>query len=549
MPTEAVGARGSAFAGTWALVRLALRRDRVVMPAWVAGIAGLLVVSVASVVGLYDSEAARAQYAAVAAASPVARAFDGPMAGTSLGAITMTETFGILAILASVMSIQAVVRHTRREEETGRRELIGSAVVGRHAPLTAGLAVAFSANLLLGVGAAVTLRAHALPLQGSVIAAVALAAVGCVFAAVTAVTAQASETARGATGLAAGVLGLAFLLRAVGDAAGEVAASGVDVVSAWPSWLSPIGWGQQVRPFDADHWWLLGLHLALAGVLVATAFFMAARRDLGAGLMAVRPGAPSASRWLRSPFALAVRLQRGAGAAWAVGLIVLAAVFGAIGEEADTLLQTSDELAAALAALGPDGSLVDAYFAFMAAFVAVAAAGFTVQSVLRARGEEQAGRAEPLLVTPVSRSRWLLGHVACAAGGTVAILAVAGASAGLAYGVASGEWDAVGSIVVASSVHVPAALALGGFVVATVAAIPRWAVAVSWVALAGSLVMGQLGALLDLPQWLLNISPFTHVPAVPAADVAVLPLLWLLVAAVSLTVLGLVWFRRRDVPL
>ena len=41
------------------------------------------------------------------------------------------------------------------------------------------------------------------------------------------------------------------------------AAKDVAVVSAWPSWLSPIGWGQQVRAFYLDRWWIAGLFVAL----------------------------------------------------------------------------------------------------------------------------------------------------------------------------------------------------------------------------------------------------------------------------------------------
>jgi ABC-2 type transport system permease protein len=34
---------------------------------------------------------------------------------------------------------------------------------------------------------------------------------------------------------------------------GSLDASGLWVVSACPVWLSPIGWGQQMRPFGGDH--------------------------------------------------------------------------------------------------------------------------------------------------------------------------------------------------------------------------------------------------------------------------------------------------------
>ena len=59
----------------------------------------------------------------------------------------------------------------------------------------------------------------------------------------------------------------------------------------------------------------------------------------------------------------------------------------------------------------------------------------------------------------------------------------------------------------------------------------------------------ELGALLELPQWLLDVSPFTHVPAVPAEPFAAAPLLWLGAAALALGALGFAAFRRRDLAI
>jgi ABC-2 type transport system permease protein len=36
--------------------------------------------------------------------------------------------------------------------------------------------------------------------------------------------------------------------------AGHTDPTGLRVESAWPAWLLPIGWGQQMRPFGGDHW-------------------------------------------------------------------------------------------------------------------------------------------------------------------------------------------------------------------------------------------------------------------------------------------------------
>jgi ABC-2 type transport system permease protein len=52
---------------------------------------------------------------------------------------------------------------------------------------------------------------------------------------------------------------------------------------------------------------------------------------------------------------------------------------------------------------------------------------------------------------------------------------------------------------------------------------------------------------LDLPQAVLNLSPFQHVPKVPSVDVTLAPMLWLALVAVGLTTAGVVRFTRRDI--
>ncbi len=538
---------GSQLTATARLLRLAARRDRILLPVWVLSLGVVLLASVASIVGLYGTETERVQYAVAVAPSVVARAFEGPIFGTSLGAILMTETFGMLAVLVAIMSLQAVVRHTRLEEETGRAELVGSAVVGRHAPLTAAMLLTFAANLVVGALAVLILLAYDLPVAGSLLAGLLLMSVGWSFAGVAAITAQVSASARGANGLAGAVVGVAYFLRAVGDGLGEVAASRVEVISAWPSWLSPIGWGQQGRAFAGERWWVLALFAALVVVTVAVAFAMTRHRDSGVGMRPVRAGPASASAALRSPLGLAWRLQHGSVLWWSVGLAIAAAVFGAIGEEVDAFLETSDELAELFAQLGGSEVLVDLFIVFLMGLLAVAVGAFAVQGVLRLRSEELTGRVEPLLSTAVARTRWMASHLTVVALGSIGMLLAVGLAGGTAYGLVTGEWGGrFGDWVLAAMLGVPAVWALAALVVAAVGLLPRWAVAIGWSALGISLVMGQLGALFDLPQWVLNISPFTHVPAFPAEELEWLPPVLLLVVAAGLTTIGLVALRRRD---
>ncbi len=538
----------TALTGTLRLLRLTIRRDRIVLTVWVVAIGLLMIASVASIAGLYPTAAERERAAAFAAGNQLARAFDGPASGTSVGALTMMEAFGVLAVLVGLMSMLTVTRHTRQDEETGRAELLGSAVIGHHARLSAALLLTLGANLVLATTITLVLVGQGLPGEGALAAGAALGGVGLSFTAIAAVTAQVAATQRAANGLAGAMLGLAFLLRAVGDAAGEVAPSGVELVSAWPSWLSPIGWGQQVRPFGGDRWSVLWLFALLVAAMIALAFVLNERRDLDGALLATRPGPPSARGRLRTPWRLAWRLQRSMVIAWTVGIALLAGVLGGIGDGAEELAGLSDELAAAFEQMAVDGTLLDAYIAFVMGIAGIAAAGFTVQSVLRARGEEASERLEPLLATAVSRPRWLAANTLLAVAGATIVLGAAGLAAGVAYGLATG--DHIGGLtafVTAGAVQVPAALLLGGVVLAAFGLMPRVAAGVGWGLLAASFALGQLGELLGLPQGVMNLSPFTHVPAVPAEGFTVTPMLILLAVATALAAVGFLGFRRRDV--
>ena len=59
--------------------------------------------------------------------------------------------------------------------------------------------------------------------------------------------------------------------------------------------------------------------------------------------------------------------------------------------------------------------------------------------------------------------------------------------------------------------------------------------------------MALFGPLLRFPAWLMDISPFTHVPKLPGAAVHPAPFLWLALAAILLTATGLAAFRHRDI--
>jgi ABC-2 type transport system permease protein len=532
---------GTPLANTGALARLAFRRDRIMLPAWVYVITAAIASNSYSLNKLYPTAAARAGLAASGGRNPALVFLYGRLWGDSLGAVSAWRYGVWAAIFAALMSVFLVVRHTRADEEAGRLELVGSAAVGRLAALTAGLLVALAANVVLAVLLVIVLVVLGLPVAGSVAFALVIATCGLAFAAIAALAAQLAAGARSARGIAIGVLGAAYLLRAVGDASGEGGVS-------WLTWLSPLGWTEMLRPYTENRWWVLALPLALTAVATVGAYVLAVLRDHGAGLLPDRPGAAAASAWLRSSFGLAWRLQRGTLYGWAAGFAFTFAASGAAAKGIGSLLGGSTQLRNAFTRLGGQAGITDAYLAAIMSLAGLAAAAYATSAVLRLRAEETGGQAEPLLATATGRIRWGLSHVAVAVVGAAVLLAVAGVAAGLGYGLRTGSaGPEVARLLGAAMAQLPASLAVAGAAVVLFGLLPRASVAGAWTVVGVLVLIALFGQVLRLSQWVLDVSPFTHVPKLPGAAVTAAPLLWLSLAVLALAAAGLAALRRRDI--
>jgi ABC-2 type transport system permease protein len=520
--------------GTGRLLRLALRLDRTRLTVWVVLLAVLPAATAAQYTKLYPTPESIRE-AAGTFSNPSLVALNGPLFRASLGGMTAWKIGATEFILVALMSVFTVIRHSRAEEETGRAELIGATVVGRHAPLTAALLTGGLANLAAALLVALGLIGTGLPSGGSVAAGLAVALAGLTFAAVAAVAAQLTEGARSATGIAVAVLGVAYLLRTVGDT-GPV----------WLTWLSPIGWAMRVRPFAGERWWVLGLAAGLVVVCAVLAYALGGRRDLGAGLLPQRPGREHAAEALRGPFALAWRLHRGLLAGWLVGLALAGLTMGGAAHGLSGGFTGNQQLVDVLSRMGGRKGLVDAFLAAVFGIVGLVAAAYSVQATLRLRAEEASGRLEPLLATRAGRIRWALSHLVFALLGTALLLAVAGAGCGLAYGIQVHDVGGqVPRLLAGALVQTPATWAFVGLGVALFGLAPRLA-PVTWVGLLACVLLFELGALLGLTRWVVDASPFAHVPKLPGSAFTVTPLLWLAGISAVLIVVGLAGFRRRD---
>ncbi len=418
----------TATAGTSELLKLALRRDRIMLPSWVYILTATAVGTAFSTKSLYDTAAARHDFAAGIEKNPANLAMEGHIFDpNSLAEISVWKVIVIGAAMAAVMSLLLVVRHTRADEESGRLELVSAGVLGRSAALVSGLLTALTANLVLLVLVVAGLVAVGMPAAGSAVFGLCWFAAGMMFAAVAAITAQITESSRTANGMALSVLGASFLLRAFGDAAGD---GGARVLT----WLSPLGWTEQVRPFAGDRWWVFALPAAFILICLGVAFALVGRRDVGAGLLPPRLGPADAVASLSGHLALAWRLQRGVLLAWTIAFAIAGGVLGSEVDSVDGLVGNSKGTQDLLRRLGGQVGMVDAFLSTVMGIMALLASAYAVQAVLRLRGEENDQRAETLLATPVSRAGWVSGHAAIALLGSTMLMLVGGLMVGLVHG-------------------------------------------------------------------------------------------------------------------
>ncbi|MEU0336412.1 ABC transporter permease [Streptomyces sp. NPDC006193] len=537
-PPAPAPVRSSPLAGTAVLLRFALRRDRMLLPVLV-GVNALMVLAMPGTLrNLYGTAAERADLVRHLQTNASLRALIGPVFDTSIGALTAWRVGVYAAALAAVTSLLVVVRHTRDEEESGRQELVASGAVGRRAPLTAALLAAAAADAVLAL--LVTAGLAAQGAQGALAFGLGLAGVGMVFATAAAIAVQLTESARLARGLTAAVLAAAFVLRAAGDStadAGGSGAAGAGGGSSPLTWLSPLGWLENVRPFAGERWWVLLLFAAAALAQGAVAYALTGRRDVGMSLLPARPG-PGAGR-LGTAGALAWRLQRGSLLGWSIGFLLAGLVYGGLTDGAADVVRGNDDARRIFERMGGQSGVTDAFLASMAGMLGVIAALYVVASVLRLHGEETSGRAEPVLACPVGRLRWAAGHLAVAFGGSALIMLLAGAGLAVGYG------GKAAPLMAACLVQLPAVWVIGGLTLLLYGVAPRLAPA-AWGVAVAVLLIGWVGPALDAPRIVLDLSPYGHLPKLPGGGTEWGAVPVLLGLAVVLAAGGLAGLRRRD---
>jgi ABC-2 type transport system permease protein len=502
---------------------------------WMLALIAMLIGTAGSIAALYPTPEKLHAYAQAATAGDALVVINGRVEGIdSLGGIIADEFGFFAAFLLPLLGISLVALVTRSEEEAGRLEALLAGRVSRQVPVLAGITLALAAIFVTAIAFVLGLIAVGVPAARSGLYAASLGALAFAFAGLAAFLAQVTLHARGVYTWGLLILGVAYVLRGVGDA-----------TNTWVTWLSPLGWAEKAAAFGDMRWWTLVIPLAVGGLLSAIAVLVAGRRDVGSALVGGGAGPARATEWLRGPLGLATVIHRPAILAWLAGAVILAGTMGSLAQQFIDAVLGNAAMAEVFGLAGAQP--VDGMIALTQLYIAIIAMGYAVQAVGSLRGEETAGRLEMRLSGTLSRLRWLIAHGFVIVTGLVVIVVVSSVvlAAGMAWSI--GTTLNLGRVLAAGVAYLPAELLVGGLALALFGLRPRAFPAV-WAVLAGVTVIAFLGPGLKFPTWLLDLSPTAHVGNPPLGTVDVLSLAVLGAIAAILGVLAASGFQRRGVP-
>ena len=511
---------------------------------WGAVFAVYVVASVEGFISTYPTAASRAGLAQSLGSNAGLQALFGiPRGIDTVAGFTAWRTLAVLVIVGAIWGILTSTRLLRGEEEAGRWELMlagpttrGRATAGALAGMSVGLASlwALTAATTLAVG-----RAHEAQfgITASLFFATALIASATLFMALGALCSQLAATRRQAAGIAAGYLGIAFVLRMVADSGSTL---------RWVRWTTPLGWIEALQPLVHSH------ALPLVPIIATTlgtawvAIALAAGRDIGASVLPDHDRGPARTRLLGGPLGLATRLARASTLAWVIGVGAGGFFIGLVSRAAGDAIAKSNTFAKLQASLGGHAAGAAAYlgiaFVIVSALIGLQAAAQSAAT----RDEEAQGYLDNLLVRRVSRARWLGSRLVIA----VAALGVVGITSGLTAWIGAASQHAgvpFTKVFVAGLNVVPVGILVLGLGTLVQGIAPRATSIVAYSAVAWSFLVEIVGGVLRANHWLLDLSLFHHIAPAPAADPRWVANGLFVLLGVVLAVVGTALFVRRDI--
>jgi ABC-2 type transport system permease protein len=447
----------------------------------------------------------------------------------------------VLVIMGAVWGVLTSTKLTRGEEDLGRWEIMLAGPVTRRGAarealegLVLGWCGLFGVTAVILVGLGRSSKVH-IGAGHSLFFAVAISAGAAMFLALGAFCAQLATSRRQGAGYASVILGASYALRMVAD-------SGTGLT--WLRWVSPLGWVEELQPLTHPSTLALVPITLFVVVCGAAAFYIAGRRDLGAGTLPDRSTSTRMDSLLTSTWGLGVYLSRSTVIAWSCGIVAYGLLLGSIAKSGGTLVTSTPEIRRVLSLLGISG--VDAYLGVALLIMSILLSFVAVGQISAARKEESSGQLDNLLVRPVARVSWLVERVGLAAGVVILMGLLAGLSTWAGAVADHANVRLVSLLEAGLNVAVPALVLLGvGVFVFGLA--PRMTTIASYAVFVWFTLIEIVSGIANINHWVLDTSAFHQMAPAPSV-----PANWtvngvMAALAVVACVIGAVAFNRRDV--
>ena len=531
------GAPSAGTAGFGAYMHFVWRRNWVRALVWFIIIAGMVAFIAYYYKGIFTTPADLQGFANIAQAPSMAALvgiIDHP---ATLGGAVWCKGFMFLSLMLGIGMLYLMTRNMRGDEDAGRMELMRAYPLGIHSPLASSAILTSAVAIVSGLGSALALIAVGQGNQppfdiapaGAFAFGGSLAAIGLLGVGIAALTNQIAPSGGAANGLGIVIFAIFYVIRMMGDLNGTRALL----------WASPIGWGELVDPWGDNRVLPLVLSVVLAVVLVAIGWLVESRRDMNAGLVAARTGAGHAAKFTQTIVGLGARTQRASMIVWAVGLVLFGAMLGSVMNSFPDLLNN---------VTAAQGLNADAMSDMIISIVALAVGVFAVQSASALRSDEERGVLESQLAGGVSRIGWAVRRLLITIVAAAVFMLITGYIIGAVWAQGVGDPSRVGFSVSALIVHLPAVIILAGVAILGFGWWPKQATAVTWTVVGALWAVEIIGVALRLPDSVMKALPFIGGPRWPAASGDWAKFVIFLAIGVVFIIVGLLGFRRRDVP-
>lgn len=527
------------FANTGTLFRFALRRDRLFLPLWIIGVTALAVLCAPLFTQIAKSPAELSVYVETMR-NPAMIALCGPLyAEPYTYGIMYTQMMTVwILILIGTMNIFLMSRHTRKDEEDGKLEVLRSLPVGRAAILSSAWAMAILANFLIGIFCAIGLaglRIESMTVNGCLLLGTLFFAVGVFFAAVAMLFSQICSTSRGMTGGCFLTLGIFYLLAAMGNVSGSTL-----------TYSSPFSIVFKSSPFAGNYIWPVFAVFAGTFATASAAMIMGTKRDLGAGLLPQRRGRAHAKKSLSSPFGLAFRLTGKTAVFWIITMFVLGMSYGSIFGDFESFVRQSEMLQMILDTAGAGENLVLSFIAYIALVMSLVSSIPVINCILKLRSEEKKNRLESIYARSVSKTGQFLPYITIAIILSVMLQLALSFSMWLAASAVMEDTLPFPDVMMAGLVKLPGIWLLAGISAFLTGLLPKLT-SLIWVYFGASFFVAYIGRLVKIPDVFVKASAFGSLPNYPIDEFRIIPFVAVTAIATTLLVSGAVLYEKREV--